>query len=57
MQSIIIMNKRTFQIFLTSLYFLFVISCGNKGDLYMPENDKAQDKNTKTEQETTQQKP
>jgi predicted small lipoprotein YifL len=47
------MNKRAFQLFLTSLCFLFVISCGNKGDLYMPEKDKAQDK----DQEISQQKP
>jgi predicted small lipoprotein YifL len=55
------MNKRAFQIFLTSLCFLFMISCGNKGDLYMPEKDKAQEKtqdtDIKKDQESSQKTP
>jgi predicted small lipoprotein YifL len=51
------MNKRTFQIFLTSLCFLFIISCGNKGDLYMPEKEKTQDTDIKKDQELSQKTP
>lgn len=51
------MNKRAFQLFLTSLCFLFVISCGNKGDLYLPEKDKTQVKEINKDQEVSEQKP
>jgi len=48
------MNKRAFQLFLTSLCFLFVISCGNKGDLYLPEKEKTQVNEINNDQEVSQ---